>query len=515
MTYGTAYADKSKELTCSAFDNHQNTIRHLKIIKSEKYYDIKDLNFGFNLELAQTSKGNYNSQEMINLARKLRPNALRYPGGTPANYFNWQTKKLDEQQVKKQANKHINALLKRLKNHNNGKVPSADLKSFAVLSNNFAIKPFIVLNMFEPDKQIIGAIDTVKKQFTGTVFWELGNEVSNEAYQKIITLENNEPWSADIYARKIKAISRYIKSKFPSDQIGVVASEMAKWRNPNARSTWRTEWKRETWDETIVESMNDVDAVIVHPYIYASDKFIDDIDLSCKSRDGSLHNKKHRAWIMSNASNLPALYTDRLSKRFPGKKIWLTEFGVLDQHGTTTETRLQRQTGFRALSITANYLSWMQKYPVINTWLTHGMFIGYDWAHIVYPDLSYTATGIAYSFIRTFIGDTDEIASVALEQQPALSGIDSYEDMHITPIVALAGLNKSTGEHSIILANVTDHNLVLELPWRAKSIISKDFKWEEIVKPGKYKSMSDFSIQQVNRNVINILPGSINLIFTD
>lgn len=501
---------------CEYYYSEDDSEIKIAVNEAMDSYSNQSLTLGFNVELAQirSSVGDYNNKILNDLVSKLEPRGLRYPGGTPANYFDWKAETLNEKQVRQQANKHINKLLDKLKDANKGKLPVVGLRSFSQLTAAHDIKPFFVLNVFQSNKEIVYAINKVRSAIKGRVFWELGNEVSNELYKKKIILPEGSEWSTEAYVNRIKFIGQYIKSKYPDDKIGVVVSEMAAVRNPNSVSTWRTEMKRKSWDAQLNQAAAYFDAVIVHPYVFANKKIIDkiDIEVSCKGKEAHSNKIKYWAWVMSNISNLSQLYIQRLNKRFPQKSVWLTEFGVIDQNLPSQHLNLQKQTGFRALSSAANYLSWLKFYPQVNVLLNHGMFVGYGWAHIVYPDLSYSANGIAYSFVKEFLHGLDEIANVPFTQNTYVAGIDSFEDYHIDPVFMLSGINQKTAEKRLLLVNVSNHAISLTLPWQAKSMLSKSFSWDEVVEPATYKSIKDYDHVQLQATEVKLPPRSISIL---
>ncbi len=503
-----------KYTACDLFDQQQDSVIKLEITYSNKTYNTKELNFGFNIELAQSvmANGDYSAKNFIRLTSNLAPNALRYPGGTVANYFDWANEKLSEKQVVQFANKHINSLRKRLKRENNGRIPTADLASFSTLVSNQNIKPFVVLNVFDPDEKIFNAIDKVKSKIKKPVYWELGNEVAYKSYQKKGHQYDGEAWGKEAYRNKIIAISTYINSKYPLDKIGVVASEMAEWRNLKSKSTWRVELHRKSWDK-VINSVNHLfDAVIVHPYVFAGEQFVSNVEVQCSKKNLPSYELKYRTWIVSNISSLPSLYLKRLSERYTGKNIWITEFGVMDSGGKNIDSKLQKQTGFRVLSTAANYISWLSKYPKISTFLTHGLFDGYDWAHVVFPDYSYTANGIAFKFVQEFLDDIDELTPALLSGHQAPQGVDSFNDMVMQSIYLIAGHNSQTGVRNIIIVNTGNHKANLKLPWHGGAIKSSVFRWDKKIKPGDYADLSGVNTHKIDLDEVVIPPMSINLL---
>ncbi len=513
MLCNSLQADERSDLACDIFDEKLDAKLKVKISLSKELFKTNKLNFGFNIELGQIAgaNGNYSSKMISQLVTKINPNALRYPGGTTANYFDWANEKLNEKYVLKYANQHINTLLKRLKKKNDGKVPSASLESYSTLVSRHNIQPFVVLNVFEPNKAVMKAIDKVKAAINKPIHWELGNEVAYRAYQKRIKLQSGLPWGKEVYLKKIIAISKYIKAKYPSDKIGVVASEMAELRNPKTTSTWRVESRRKVWDEVIASANHYFDAVIVHPYIFAGDNFISNVEIQCLNNSPE-QKIKYRSWIMSNIANLPSLYLRRLGDRYPGKEIWMTEFGIMDPGGIEIDLKLQKQTGFRVLSSAANYVSWLSKYPNVTSLLTHGMFVGYDWTHAVFPDFSYTANGIAFKYIREYLDGIDMVAPVSFIGHQEIRGVDSFEDMTMQTIYSIAGYDKKTDTQSLLIINVANHEVDLMLPWRAYSMASKSFGWEEGIKPGDYTDLNGFDRKIIKQDKINIMPRSIVIV---
>ncbi|MEW8654719.1 MAG: hypothetical protein AB2595_10800, partial [Candidatus Thiodiazotropha endolucinida] len=223
------------------------------VVKREKEYkDVKKLNIGFNIELAQIDKssGDYLNPKLVSLIRLFKPNSLRYPGGTPSNYFNWEHEILDEFAIDKYANKHIVKLKNRLKKENSGKQPRINLDSYSELIKQNDLRPFVVLNMFEPNEKIISAIDKVKKGLNKTIYWELGNEVFYKKHTNRILTSGNK-WSKYQYIKKVQTITQYIKKNYSQDLVGISISDTAKWRNPVKKTTYSEVSYRNEWDYTL------------------------------------------------------------------------------------------------------------------------------------------------------------------------------------------------------------------------------------------------------------------------
>lgn len=508
--------EASKEINlfeCNFMENaHQGQIE-ITLNQSDEFHSTETLKFGFNQELGRTAgaNGNFSNNAFNKLIGMFEPDGLRYPGGTPANYFNWENEKLNVSAIDAYANKHIQSLLKRIERENKGKVPSVKLFPFLNLANQYKFSPFIVLNMFDTDKKIIAAIEKVKAANETVVYWELGNEVAYKNYHNIVKMSDGRKWSYEVYAQKVNKVSQYIKKRYPYDKVGVVASEIAEWRNPNAVSTSNAEEYRRSWDVGILAAMKNVDAVIFHPYVIAQKKQIEQVEMKCAGNMKPDLQLRTFAWILSNINHLPGLYVNRANNRFPGKDIWLTEFGIIGDESSGIESKVKRQNGLRVLSMAGLYLSWLQEFPKVNVMHTHGLFDGYNWAHIVYPDFSLTANGVAYVFIKKFLDEVEEIAPIVIKGGKPYQGIDRYEDMTLNQVFGLAGNNSVTGVDSMILVNSSNYTLNLELPWKAYSKVEKEFDWGSVIKPGEFYKSNTIATRPIAAKNVDVSPRSITI----
>ena len=79
-----------------------------------KFFPLEEHVLGFNspMGMANLTHGDYASVKLLKGAAKLPANALRYPGGTVANYFDWGTQSLDADVIKKVGKPSILRLLR-------------------------------------------------------------------------------------------------------------------------------------------------------------------------------------------------------------------------------------------------------------------------------------------------------------------------------------------------------------------------------------------------------------------
>lgn len=505
-------------IECDFLEINNAVSKEISITNFGVLNEIKTLKFGFNIELARTVGANsdFSHRTLNRVISALDPDALRYPGGTPANYFNWEKERIDESLVKVQANNHIKRLVKKIKNENKGGIPPLSLENYLIAAKNQGFTPFIVLNMFDSNVQIISAINKVKALRRDVVYWELGNEVAFKSYHKMIKMDNDEQWSASIYAHKINEISKYIKNNYSQDRIGVVASEIAEWRNINAVPTKSAEIYRAQWDEALISSMKYVDAVIVHPYILSQKNKLGMNANTCKGRLDDSGKLNNFLWSISNISYLPDLYLTRLEKRFPNKRIWLTEFGIIGEKLDNIPQKIENQNGERVLLLASWYIAWLKKFPTVEVILTHGLFDGYDWAHTIYPDLSLTANGVAYKFTKDFLSGVEKISPLKLNSIEKHAGIDRYSGLPLNQVYGVSGVSKKNNIKSMYLVNTLNYSLILKMPWKVMSKKELSFRWDEVIEPGKFDIFKPFLKEHdLSKNAtenIVLLPRSMTIL---
>jgi len=204
-------------------DADQNVVT---IAKGLQLVPLKAEVVGFNTPMGGPGvNGDYTSPKLLAGAERLPVGALRYPGGTVGNYFNWYSQTLDARQVERVRHPRMKAALKKDLDRNAGGLTRVDLESFFAACRSIDARPFIVVNLLTSGvNSSIESIDSAKSIYRKPIFWELGNELSYTEYAKQYNVPGG--WSADIYTKKANEIVAHIRKRYPEDRIGIVASEM-------------------------------------------------------------------------------------------------------------------------------------------------------------------------------------------------------------------------------------------------------------------------------------------------
>ena len=110
-------------------------------------FDKKVLGFNSPMGISQRTGGNYASDKLLDGAEKLPVGALRYPGGTVANFFNWQKQILDSKMIEEVGKPRMLSLLQTDRARNKGGLTYVSLASFFQASEILDSRPFIVPNL--------------------------------------------------------------------------------------------------------------------------------------------------------------------------------------------------------------------------------------------------------------------------------------------------------------------------------------------------------------------------------
>ena len=484
-----------------------NLVMPLHIQKPEKLYSINKQVFGFNSELGVTggAGGNYLHDSLQKGIKKLPVGALRYPGGTTANFFDWSKETLDPEAIQISGKKHMLNALDLDRKRNNGVLTHVNLDTYLALVEKTNIQPYIVLNLLTSStKKTIDSILKVKSKYNKKINWELGNELSNEDYSTKLNIPGN--WNGKIYAVKSSVIADFINKKYPEDNIGIIASEITTGRHPVKKHNYKVNNKRLQWDKA-ANDVPGIDAAIIHPYIFFKDKHRAYFNYGDTNNYLSFNNEWR--WVFSCIQQVPDMYMYQLNERFPEKKIWITETGLLQDYGGG-KALTRNQTLLRMLADTAYFISWMKYYPRLQVQMFHGLFWGYSWATALYPDYSYTANGVAYMIIREALQNSTSVAWLNIDTGPTYAGAGGYSDKSID---ALSGLYLKTDlSEKMLFVNSGAENIIINTAYNKSKVVRFGGNPDIIISPGKINVINDIENYIANSDELTIPKYSVVLI---
>ncbi len=242
----------------------------------------------------------YDSSQFEDAVRALRPQSLRFPGGTLANNFLWKQDTFSAPTNDKTgwAAEHLNLFRKIGRPY--------DLAGFARVVRRNNLSPIWVLNVYEETPAstlaLLEKLDSLCVKVTAV-------EMANEPYWDGRSL-------ADVssYIAASRPIAEALKKNRPEVKVGAC---FAPFRNPaNYEEIWNAPLAKEQW----------FDAIVFHEYYGGQGIALE--DGKQVSTEAMLHPE---AMVVNPAAKLRAL--------MPGKPIWYTEWNVgvegLDQWKNT------------------------------------------------------------------------------------------------------------------------------------------------------------------------------------
>ena len=283
--------------------------------------------FGFNTSNTFTYC-DVNDTSFTNKVRKIKPNVLRFPGGTISNFYHYDDKAygLDISEISdwdvQKFTKRYNGLIKEQKkrNHNHNYIDD-----FILLAKQNNSKVILVANIISSeDDDSINMIKRFKSENIEILGVELGSELSNRAYKKYIN-------SVDDYIQLAQKYSDIIKKEYPEIKVGVVAAPI-KDKMPIRLLNWNYNLSKETF----------YDAIIHHSYL----KVIDGDDhYGLMTREDEVNITKKEQFDLYK-ERIKVYFTKGLVKEITKyneifeKEIWITEWN-LQMSKTTGNTMLQ------------------------------------------------------------------------------------------------------------------------------------------------------------------------------
>lgn len=161
--------------------------------------DVQPLNplvYGFNSNLSKVA-WRYNSADYARAVADLQPAALRFPGGTTANFYHWnpaspwdpdlnETNSFYRDEIDSISDPKLRKSILAARNslqRNNPSNPTLSFDEFMALSKANGIKPVIVVNVHTgtPEEAAAWVKYTVDNNFE-VAYWELGNELYMKRY---------------------------------------------------------------------------------------------------------------------------------------------------------------------------------------------------------------------------------------------------------------------------------------------------------------------------------------------
>jgi hypothetical protein len=431
--------------------------------------------------------------------------ALRYAGGTVANFFDWDSGVLFLDQDWINAIDEGHSMRTTCQGAYDAlPVGRTDLPFDGFLGVNSTFKPFVVLNVFmDSAVNAEGAADYASGETARQIYWEIGNEMSDGSYINNVDYPGEGVWSVSEYLIKTNEVIDHIETNYSDDKIGVCGRELLDVDPATPPYNWETAVSG-------VTNYSDIDAIIYHPYINASDDVRTTLlatnDGAPSVVDGFATLSDELLWryVFAAAQERPGRYVTRLNNIFSGKKLWITEIGLLGS-GCDVDEYL------RTLALTA-YLISIMEHEEIESCIFHQLASSNSGIFVVrYGDYSLTANGLAYAFMNAVLEDADLYGTIDISSGVTYQGAGDYTSTDVEPLSVLCTKDQY-GTSKYLIVNSGPDAVTLEFSTTIKHTYTFDSGTTKTISSGDYTDLTDF-IQDVNADSLEIQPFSITVAY--
>ncbi len=439
--------------------NNNNTMNKTFDINFDgvSMYDFRENMVGYGSMFAsfvpqKGMKAFINYPPLVEAISKIPNQVLRFPGGTDAHFYDW-----DTEMVMDNKNKiHHPGLQRNMQASKNVKIT---LDEFLELCNNVGAKPTITLPIYHKDANYnINLVNRLKEKYPDQDFpmWELGNEHGLELKWKknLLTLEE--------YVERCRPIGQHIMNVFPNSMVAVTGEGHLQ------------RGRAKEWNSSLNDANNEdpfFNSVVLHKYLYIPPK-IQEHPLDKRIRFLF-------AGIQYEADKVAPLGNDY----FNGLPILLTEIGIAgiefenpDQSDRTKHIDpLWWVMELGNLDYMLAYMEESQEYPIYAI-LRHMLMVKnrgklgrsiMKWNPVADPENPTFTQGwniVSHSLLENILGEFEggEYASLSGTEELVECKILKYKNKTFLPVRCMVFTKGN--KKGFLFLNKTGENYTLNLP---------------------------------------------------
>lgn len=356
----------------------------------------------------------YDSPVFENAIRSLKPQGLRFPGGTIANNYLWQVDSFSEPSDDKTgwAAEQLNLFRKIGKPY--------DLPGLVRVAKRNQLSVIWVLNVYQESPE--STVDLFEK------LEQMGLSVS------AVEMGNEPYWDgrslADVqaYIRYAKPLAERLREQRPDIKIGACFAPLG---NPaNYEEIWNAPLAKETW----------FDAMVFHEY-YGGQGFALEAGQAMP-----LQAMLHPEALVDQA-------VDELGKVMPGRPIWFTEWNV----GSAGLTQW-KNTGAELLFIATAFVRFVEQRDSIDIACFHALHDANFGAFYIDDKTGASVNNASFALFRLLgqaMHQADQVRSIHFGDDD-LRGFAIHNPDHMRLLL----INRSSGSREITLPNSIDGDYV-------------------------------------------------------
>lgn len=387
----------------------------------------------------------------------LKPGVLRFPGGSVANFYHWQTGKFDVGDVDEETGTKLEARtagnISRLQQRRGGVVSFAD---FMALCNQTGVNPIIVVNPYTGTPEESAAwVREVKSKGYAVRGWEIGNEMYLPAYKdRFPTVES--------YIAVAKQHVAAMKAADPSIRVAVPGSPTGFHSQGEGEKAGEGVWDQVLGKESFY------DGVAVHLYTYTK----------VGKRSGE-NPDQMRGYLFGSSevglSRALSYYHDHYGSR----RLWITEWNLSNPRNPIANTQLH------AVYVGDFLLGLMQAEGPVRLAAYHVLAGSGKGFPLISPaDEADAGSGdvkrAAYFAFRVFgnaLGASDRLLDVTIKRAPSLMGAMNYAGQRLAGVRAVALANDTVV--TVLMTNRTEDDQPLVVTLGGKPIPG-EVCWEAV-----------------------------------
>ncbi len=388
-------------------------------------------------------KAAWTAPAVVEAMEELAPATVRFPGGTVSDFYDWRRQGIVEP-VDKSGIRRDLAWQSRVQ---------ADQAGFLELVDRLGADALFVANLYQPAApdtfEWAASLVPENSALPTVTHWELGNELNVHPWHRSFGW-GTQIDSVDDYLARAEPLGRRLLARWPRLSVAVNAEapdHLFARKTPRRDPAYAVEW-----NEAVSARPHFYNAVAMHVYLYHHGNW--KVPLS-----------ERVAWLHAAGDELPAGLARWHARFFDESPLWLTEFGVTDDHD---------QWGFILAELSAALQLVADPGPVTMVLRhmgfakgTRGVGLQISQASNGEVEMRWLATGRALSWLNSRLQGEPLAGRLQTRDGPVFHGRLQYANRSY-PVVSGVAVRRDAGEH-LLVVNRSPCPVSVELPpgdWR-------------------------------------------------
>ncbi|QDU70516.1 hypothetical protein [Mucisphaera calidilacus] len=418
------------------------------------------------------------SESFRELVKALGVTAMRYPGGSTASFFDWETAHfIPEPEITRIWRRETNWVVQNL-TEPVSRMPVGTLSpmNFANFTLATGMTAQWVPNVTTRADKVVGMFEHLKQNGVDVKYVEMDNEAyfwSNEF--------GIDAASGRRYADRVAEIAPQIRELYPDVQIGMVTREDDLFVAHHSKEKEKTGDARfEHWNEHVLADrmLEHFDAIILHHYVMQ------------RSRLDPYDNDTDRAAAFLA---FPQVTLERgaglIHERYGDIPMWITEYNVIAYHtpraGNSPSDQWMNATKYSAWSALYQASYWLtglsrpDAIGILNHHSINNIDIGWGLGiNISTEEVDLTSSGQLFAHLAHLAKAHDTMHPLHFENGPEL-GI-AIEDIETVPALYGAAM-QSEAKQTLVIMNRGSQNLTVEIDAESKTADVTTYRAEQQV----------------------------------